>query len=160
MEAEGGHLDKFIGDGALALFGLNGPPDLACRQAFAAVAAISEAVETLSRHVREEVGTDLRLAMGLHVGQAVVGRMGYGRASGLTAIGDTINVASRLEGVAKQLDVLLAVSLQTAERAGLSPAPGDVRVTTIRGRAAPLPVWIVGSSETLRRPSVGEGRRA
>ena len=104
VEESGGHLDKFVGDGALALFGLTTPAQEGSRQAVDAALRISKGVERFNETYASELERPLRIAMGLHAGPAIVGEMGYGHATGLTAVGDTLNVASRLEGLAKDLD--------------------------------------------------------
>jgi adenylate cyclase len=143
VEAEGGHLDKFIGDGALALFGLSEPLEVAAGQAFRAAAAIARGIAELSETLGDELGAPLRIAMSLHAGPAIVGVMGFGESSTLTAIGDTINAASRLEGAAKEFDAELVVSTVVADRAGLDLAGHPRRSIAVRGRAAPIEVWVM-----------------
>jgi adenylate cyclase len=145
VEAEGGHLDKFIGDGALALFGLSEPLDVAAPRALRAASRIGRGLADLNRSLADELGGPLRIAMGLHSGPAIVGAMGYGDASTLTAVGDTINTASRLEGVAKELDAELVVSAELAKQAGLDSADGERRSVPIRGREAPVEVIVLPS---------------
>ncbi len=118
VDAAGGYLDKFIGDGALALFGLDTTPDEACRQALAAAAGVAQRLRAMNAELGPELGEPLRIAMGLHVGPAVVGDMGFGSAVGLTAVGDAINVASRLESEAKERDVEAVASTALLTRAG------------------------------------------
>mgnify|MGYP002378291189 CR=1 FL=1 len=142
VEESGGYLDKFIGDGALALFGLNGDADTAARQALAAARRIAVGLALLNDLLHDELGEPLRIAMGLHAGGAIVGEMGYGPASSLTAVGDTINTASRLEGIAKELDAELVVSAALAHRAGIDMTGHESRVIMVRGRQAEVPAWI------------------
>ena len=150
IESSGGYIDKFIGDGAMALFGLGKPQDEACADALLAAARIARAVEALDRSLSRELdGQRLRIAMGLHTGPAIVGRMGYGRAVNLTVVGDTINTASRLEGVAKLHDADLVMSLDLARRGGLAETAGERREVEIRGRAAPLDVVIAADARRL-----------
>jgi adenylate cyclase len=143
VEAEGGHLDKFIGDGALALFGLSEPLDVAAAQALRAASRIGRGLAELNRSLADELGGPLRIAMGLHAGPAIVGAMGYGDASTLTAVGDTINTASRLEGVAKELDAELVVSAELAAAAGMDSVDGERRRIPIRGREAAVEVIVL-----------------
>lgn len=143
VEAEGGYLDKFIGDGALALFGLSDPLDVAAGQAFRAATAIAGGIADLNVALGDELDAPLRIAMGLHAGPAIVGLMGFGETSTLTAIGDTINAASRLEGAAKDFDAELVVSAELAGRAGLDLAGHARRSIPIRGRAKPIEVWVM-----------------
>jgi adenylate cyclase len=146
----GGHLDKFIGGGALALFGLHGGPEEAASQALDAAAAIAAGLADLNRAYASELDRPLRIAMGIHAGPAIVGEMGWGSAVALTAVGDTINAASRLEGVAKELDVELVVSAETVARAGLALDGRALRDVPVRGRRAPIAAFAVADAAALR----------
>jgi adenylate cyclase len=143
VEEAGGHLDKFVGDGALALFGLTTPVQEGSRQAVDAALRISRGVARLNETYASELERPLRIAMGLHAGPAIVGEMGYGHATGLTAVGDTLNVASRLEGLAKDLDAELIVSADLASRAGLDLSGFEQQTMSVRGRSVPIEMWIV-----------------
>jgi adenylate cyclase len=80
----------------------------------------------------------------------IVGDMGYGEATALTAIGDVVNTASRLESLTKEHDCQLVVSAETARLAAL-PLDDLPRATlTIRGRTQPIEVGIVKAVETLQ----------
>ena len=149
VDAAGGYLDKFIGDGALALFGLNVPAEIACRQALDAAARIAQGMDGLNRQFDQEHTEPLRIAMGLHAGHAIVGDMGYGRAVGLTAIGDGINVASRLEGAAKEFDVEAVISSELALKAGLDVSLYPQQRIAVRGRVAPVEALMVASAVAL-----------
>ena len=149
VAAAGGYLDKFIGDGALALFGLDVPPEQACRQALAAAAGIARGLEQLNEHLAAGLADPLRIAMGLHTGSAIVGQMGYGHAVGLTAIGDGINVASRLEGAAKEFDAEAVVSVDLVRRAGLDPSAHPRREIVVRGRRAPVSGLLIAEAARL-----------
>jgi len=153
VENSGGFLDKFIGDGALALFGLTGNAEDASRQAFDAALRIVEGVEHLNRAYASELDQPLRVVVSLHAGPAVVGEMGYGQAVGLTAVGDTLNAASRLEGLAKEIGAELVVSVELARRAELELAGHERQMVTVRGRAAPIEAWIVYQAGDLRQKS-------
>ena len=76
------------------------------------------ALEVLNRDLAAELREPLRMGIGLHQGQAILGEMGFRRTASLTAIGDTVNIASRLETLTKELDAQLVVSEQLARRAG------------------------------------------
>ncbi len=149
VEAEGGRLDKFVGDGAMALFGVNSSASDPCRSAFAAAATISEGIDELNRELAEELRIPLRLAIGIHVGPAVVGAIGYGPAIGITAIGDTVNIASRLEVAAKELDAYLVASEGAAQRAGLDLSAAAKRALDVRGRSQALSVVVLDEARTL-----------
>lgn len=142
VEQAGGRMDKFIGDGAMALFGLSGNAELACRQALDASRRIIAGIEALNEQLENELPDPLRIAMGIHTGPAVVGTLGYGNARTLTAIGDTVNVASRLETVAKDLDTKLVLSEPVAQLAGLDLSAIPSQEIAIRGRTERLKVFV------------------
>jgi adenylate cyclase len=149
VEDAGGHLDKFIGDGALALFGLDTSADLGSRQAFEAALRIIKGVAELNVTFATELEHPLQVVVGLHAGPAVVGEMGYGQTRGLTAVGDTINAASRLESLAKELGAELVISDELAKRAVLDLSRCEKQTVTVRGRAASMEAWIVYSASEL-----------
>jgi adenylate cyclase len=149
IEAHGGRVDKFIGDGIMALFGVDQEPKTACRQALAAARAMGFALEQLNRELAHDLPDPLRIAIGLHVGPAILGEMGYRRATSLTAVGDTVNVAARLEALTKEFDVPLVTSTRLAERAGVDLGAFEERRIEIRGRRRPLRVRLVGDVGAL-----------
>lgn len=149
VEKSGGVIDKFIGDGALAIFGLNNRLDEACAQALRASALIGEGMVELNRSFHGELQQPLRIAMGMHAGTAIVGRIGYGPASELTVVGNTINLASRLESVAKEFNVELAVSAELVDRTGRRMEGHARHGITIRGRATLMETWIVTRAADL-----------
>lgn len=149
VEGSGGVIDKFIGDGALAIFGLKTPLPETCRQALSAAARLSQGIRALNQTFEGELDQPLRLAIGLHAGPAIIGEMGYGQATSLTAVGDTINTASRLEGLAKEHDAELAVSAELVQRAGLAFEGHRRLEISLRGRQATLETWIVGDASQL-----------
>ncbi|KEC71164.1 UNVERIFIED_ORG: adenylate cyclase [Rhizobium esperanzae] len=143
VEQAGGRLDKFIGDGAMALFGLGTTPEEACRQALTAAAAIVAEIEKLAAELADELTLPLRIAIGIHTGPAVVGTMGYGRVRSMTAIGDTVNVASRLESAAKEFEAAIVISEPVATLAGADLSGIESREINVRGRALPLKVYVI-----------------
>ena len=143
IEGEDGHVDKFIGDGVMALFGIKDTPREGCRSALRAVRAMATALEELNRALGEELPRPLRIGIGLHAGPVIVGEMGYGRAASVTAIGDAVNVASRLEAMTKEFDCQAVVSHRVARLAGADLSSFPVHLTEIRGRERPLRVYAV-----------------
>ncbi|AYG69415.1 MULTISPECIES: adenylate/guanylate cyclase domain-containing protein [unclassified Rhizobium] len=150
IEENGGRMDKFIGDGAMALFGLRTTPKEANRQALKAAAAIVQEIDKLSAELADELAAPLEIAIGLHSGSAVVGSMGYGSVKNVTAIGDTVNVASRLESAAKEFNSALVFSEPVARLSEVDMEGIESREIAVRGRGEPLRVYIV-SKETSSR---------
>lgn len=141
VEAAGGVVDKFIGDGVMALFGTEGPEDsaAACRAALAAARDMALRLEAMNESLLAELGEPLRIGIGLHLGPVILGNLGHGRTVGLTAIGDAVNTASRLEAACKEFACELVVSEAVLQGAGLQ-AEGEPHALTVRGRAQPLAV--------------------
>lgn len=148
VEAAGGRVDKFIGDGAMALFGINGTLEDGCRQAVRAAADIIDGIEELNRQLSQDLTIPLRIAIGIHAGPAVVGTLGYGNARNLTAIGDTVNVASRLESAAKEIDMPLVMSEPVATLSNVDVTFAETREIVVRGRTIPLRIFVFGKSMT------------
>src|SRR6266508_6183433 len=119
VEAAGGHIDKFIGDGVMALYGLDSGVEPGCRQALAAARDLSERMESLNRALVHDISEPLRIGIGIHTGPAIVGEMGYGSAVSVTAVGDCVNTASRVEGLTKTYGCELVISEAVALRAGI-----------------------------------------
>ncbi|MDF3823408.1 adenylate/guanylate cyclase domain-containing protein, partial [Leptospira sp. 96542] len=153
IESAGGYLDKFIGDGIMALFGLHGcnqqGVEAGARQAVAAARAMGERLEALNARLAQDLATPLRLGLGIHVGHVIVGEMGYGRATSLTAIGDSVNVASRLESATKEVGCELLISIEVARRGRLDLSAFETQQIGIRGREGGLGVHVVHQAKEL-----------
>ncbi|HSE75770.1 MAG TPA: adenylate/guanylate cyclase domain-containing protein, partial [Dongiaceae bacterium] len=132
--AAGGHVDKFIGDGVMAVFGLRGRPELASAQALDAARRMAIAIETFNAQHHAELKIPFRIGIGIHFGPAIVGEMGFSPALSLTAIGDTVNTASRLENATKEENCQLLVSETVARGAELPADIGRRCEITLRGR--------------------------
>lgn len=145
----GGHLDKFIGDGVMALFGIEDGPEAGCRAALAAARQMGLRLEELNRALVHDLDEPLRIGIGIHCGPAIVGMMGYGAATSVTAIGDSVNTASRLETQTKEYGAQLVVSQSTAQRAGVDFSAFERHDILIRGRSEPMTVHVVPLSRDL-----------
>jgi adenylate cyclase len=153
VEAAGGHVDKFIGDGVMALFGIERGPEAGCREALAAARLMSERIPELNTSLQAELDQPLRIGIGIHFGATIVGEMGYGNAAAITAIGDAVNTASRLESLTKNFACELVVSEKTVSRAGLDLSAFPQREIEIRGRREMLAVRTLTSAAEL--PAAG-----
>ena len=134
VEEAGGHLDKFIGDGVMALFGIESGPETGCRQALQAARLMSERLVELNHALEHDLPEPLRIGIGLHFGPTIVGEMGYGKAVSLTAVGDAVNAASRLESASKEYGCELVVSEDLVARAGIDLAAFPRHEIELRGR--------------------------
>lgn len=153
IEAAGGHVDKFIGDGVMALFGLKGDPAAACRMALDAARRMALAIDALNESLSGDLDAPLRIGIGLHFGVAIVGDMGYGATSSLTAIGDSVNTASRLEPMTKEFACELVVSDDLARRAGVDLSAWPAHEIAIRGRTSALVVRAIEDAALLPQPA-------
>jgi adenylate cyclase len=141
--------NQYTGDGVMALFGVNAGPVEGCRHALTAAAEMVRSVSRLSEALAADLREPLRLGIGIHTGPAVVGRMGYGDAVYLTAVGDTVHVAARLEALTKEYDCELVISEVVAQRAGLPTSGLPRHELTLRNRREPLAVLVIEAAIEL-----------
>ncbi|MBL8385651.1 MAG: adenylate/guanylate cyclase domain-containing protein [Burkholderiales bacterium] len=149
IDAAGGITNQFTGDGVMALFGVHDGAAAGARHALEAARAMTRAVAALSADLRHELPEPLRMGIGIHCGHTVVGHMGRGVATYLTAVGDAVNTASRLQDQTKQFGCQLIFSESVAERAGIDAGRYPLERITVRNRATPIAVRIVADVETL-----------
>lgn len=147
IEAHGGMLDKFIGDGALAVFGLPlagdaEPADHGAGGAVACAHALLDALVALNGERATRGLAPLAVGIGIHTGPVVAGNLGApGRRLEFTVIGDTVNTAARLEGATKEAGVPVLVSAATAARLPVRDGLTERPPLALRGRAEPLAVF-------------------
>ncbi len=158
VETAGGRVDKFLGDGVMALFGVESGAREGCRGALAAARLISERMGELNISLRDEIEQPLRIGIGIHAGPIIVGEMGYGLASSITAIGDAVNTASRLEELTKEFGCELVVSEAVTARAGLDLAAFPRHEVEIRGKREMLAVRTLASAAELPAPEDAAAR--
>jgi adenylate cyclase len=139
--AHGGTLDKYLGDGLMALFGApTATPDDASNALNAAV-AMQRRLLGINRELREEGFPEIGVGMGLHTGEAIVGYIGSDRRSEYTAIGDTVNTSSRLESNALGGEIL--ISDATARAAHSRYQLKRREPITVKNRQQPVNLWEV-----------------
>ncbi len=149
VEESGGRVDKFIGDGVMALFGVDRDVETGCRDALAAARRMIEHLDELNKALENDLDRPLRIGIGIHSGPVILGEMGYGRATAMTAIGDSVNTASRLEALTKEFGAELVLSEPVAARAGLDLGAFPRHDIELRGRAGRLAVFVVGDTRSL-----------
>lgn len=147
--AEGGWIDKYMGDGLLAVFGRDTDERAACQAALAAAAGIDRALDRLNRDLEPELGERLAVGIGLHVGPLVIGRVGHPATAATTVIGRTVNVAARLEALSKEKACQLVVSRDLAQTAGWHATGVPAEPVTVRGLSAPIEVLLVTAARTV-----------
>ena len=139
--AHGGTLDKYLGDGLMALFGApTATPDDASNALNAAV-AMQRRLLGINRELREEGFPEIGVGMGLHTGEAIVGYIGSERRSEYTAIGDTVNTSSRLESNARGGEILISDATAKAAHSRYKLQPREPIM--VKNRQQPVSLWEV-----------------
>ncbi|MGJ5182098.1 adenylate/guanylate cyclase domain-containing protein [Bradyrhizobium oligotrophicum] len=157
----GGQPNQFVGDGMLALFGLSADPHVACGQAIQAARDIAANIAELNQLISHDLHEPIRFGIGIHGGEVIVGEIGYRDHMVFTALGDAVNVASRLQDMTKTLDCQVIISDEVYARAGLATASLPQQQVEIRGRAEPLHVRTAVDAADLGAPaSPDEGAAA
>ncbi len=107
----GGHIDKYIGDAVMALFGISGgSPEESCRSALLSAKELVAGIKEVSRYTQQHFGEEIVCGVGVHFGTVVLGEFGHPEFTQFTAIGDAVNVASRIEGQTKVAGVPILTS--------------------------------------------------
>jgi adenylate cyclase len=130
---------SIAGDGVMSVFGAQGNVANTARDASNAALQIWSALDSLNQELAGELGAPLRVGMGLHLGVAVVGMIGSAEHRSLQFLGDTGNVAAKLEEQTKALDCTLIAS--TAAVARIAPAAAETMVLSIAGREIEVAVF-------------------
>lgn len=110
IHANGGAVINFMGDGIMAIFGEPKPLDNPCAAGFAAAKAMQKALAELNVQLQREGITPIEIGVGVHAGEVVIGHMGSRNRNDYTAIGDAANVASRVEGLTKDVGYSIVCS--------------------------------------------------
>lgn len=139
VQAFGGEVLKFIGDGVLAIFPVTGAPAEACAAALRAVVAARAGMAHLDVERRTQGLPPLPFGTGLHLGDVLWGNVGAADRLDFTAIGPAVNLVSRLEGLCRPLGRSVLISGALAAESGEALVPLGEHI--LRGIAAPCPVF-------------------
>jgi adenylate cyclase len=143
---QGGQVNLCVGDEISAVFGLEDDPRIACHQAVAAGVDMQQRIATLSRVIEREFGVSLSIGIGIHFGPVIVGRVGPADDLRFGLVGDSVNIASRLEGKTKELGMPILIS--SAVKAHLGPSGhGDIPGGS---------TWTVGDARCLQLKGIRE----
>ncbi|MBV9077758.1 MAG: adenylate/guanylate cyclase domain-containing protein [Methylobacteriaceae bacterium] len=155
VAAEGGTVDKFIGDAIMAFWGApRADPDQAARACRAGL-AIARCLDGLA--LPPEVRAALAVRVGVQSGPAIVGNVGSANRLNYTALGDTVNLASRLEGVNKRYGTTVLIGSSTRDRAGPAIMVREVDTVAVYGRAEEVTIFeLIGLAEDGPRPGWAE----
>jgi adenylate cyclase len=154
VRRHGGRIDKYLGDGLMAIFGTTVGENAGCRHALRAAGDIDKALDRLNAEIVSEIGMPLRIGMGIDVGSLVVGHIGHADTAMLTVIGSTVNQASRLEALTKDKNCQLIVASEVLTRAGLPDHDFPQEQVMIRGLSVPRSVALIGRARDI--PAIAE----
>src|ERR1700726_4138850 len=139
LVATKGHYSQFTGDGLMALYGLHeDDPTRGAADALRGARGMLAALDQLNYRLRNDLKEPLRIGIGIHYGEAIVGAMGPPRSQIITAIGDTINTCARLESLTKEFDCAMIVSRPAAEAGGLDIEGCDLQQGPVKSRVGPV----------------------
>lgn len=153
LAEEGACIDKFIGDAIMAEFGVPlQTPDHARRALSAAIRLKQVAADFrqwMQQRFPDHALPEFAIGIGVHTGYAVVGNIGTAQRMEYTVIGDSVNLASRLEGMTKTVGCVILASRDTLAAAGPGFALGTASTINVKGREQAVDVWeIKGFEET------------
>ena len=155
LQETNGHYAQFQGDGVMALYGLETGLRTGVRQALEGATQMLSRLDDLNRRLEGELNAPLRMGIGIHAGEAIVGTMGPPTSPNFSAIGDNVNIAARLESQTKPLDCALVVSADAVENGGLDFSSVPRHEVTVPGRTQPIAVYAVSDPATIRLPDAG-----
>jgi adenylate cyclase len=147
----GGQVTNVAGDGVMSVFSGKGSPEAAGRDAFRAALKLWDGVGALSEQLREELSEPLRIGIGLHVGVAVIGVGWEGGIDGMPFLGDTGNVAARLEAQTKRLDATMVASREAVTLVARADDLPDFTTVMLPGKQEPVEAACFRESEELRK---------
>ena len=145
IRKQDGYVDKFIGDGIMAIFGMETDLREGARQALRASREIIKVIDALNSERGNNLRAPLRIGIGLHAGPVILGRIGAaggsGERSSITALGDVVNTASRLEAENKTRGSLLTLSDAVLKAAEVRLPDCETREIVLRGKTVPLQIY-------------------
>ncbi len=146
VEAHGGMVNKFLGDGFMALFGIGTADENHCQHAVEAGQAMLCCLEETASELEQAGWPDLKIGIGINTGPAIVGSIGSPKRQEYTAIGDTVNVASRVESLTKTLGHHLLVTEATRRKLDDGVTVTALPPQPVKGKGEPLKVFGVKPS--------------
>jgi len=149
LEETNGHYAQFSGDGLMALYGTEGTIEDGCRNAIRGAGVMLDRLETLNHRLRRELKEPLRMGVGIHMGDAIVGTMGPPTAQNFSAIGDNINITARLESLSKDYGCFLVLSEEAANCAGAQLDGLEPRFAPVRGRDGQVCVYAIDDPRSI-----------
>ena len=150
LTATNGHYSQFTGDGLMALYGLNAAdPAAGAADAVRGAREMLTRLDQLNQRLRGDLREPLRIGIGIHHSEAIVGAMGPPRSQIITAIGDTVNTCARLESLTKDYGCIVIISRQAAEAAGLRLVGHELHQAPVKGRNEPVQFYALTTLDDL-----------
>jgi adenylate cyclase len=151
LNASNGHYSQFTGDGLMALYGLNAKdPATGAADALRGAREMLARVAQLNSRLRGDLPQPMRIGIGIHFSEAIVGAMGPPGSQIITAIGDTVNACARLESLTKDYDCAVIVSRRAAEMAGLDVKGRKLHQASVQGRTQTVEFYALKTMADLR----------
>jgi adenylate cyclase len=141
--ASHGHYAQFEGDGLLALYGLERGLQQGCRDVLLGAVGMQQRINQLNQKLKDELKEPLKIGIGIHCGQAIVGTMGPPASPNYSAIGDCVNAAARLEDKSKELECVLVVADDVVRNAGVDFSQFPSRQLKLRGKQQSVLVYAI-----------------
>lgn len=149
IAAEGGFINNYMGDGLMALFGVDGRPDAPLRAVRAALAMLEVTTTKVAPYLMASYGRVFDIGIGIHYGEAVVGPIGSADRKTITAIGDAVNFASRIESANKDVGTRLLISEPTHEEVKNLVVVGKTARVGVKGKTGTYELFeVTGLSKT------------
>ena len=139
----GGVLDKYIGDAVMAFWGAPLDDSNQADNAFKASLGMLERLKEFNKELEKEEGVTIDIGIGLYTGPAVVGNIGSTQRFDYTAMGDTVNVSSRLEGLNKEYKTHLIIGETTRKEITLENKFIPLGLVSVKGRAKQIPIYTI-----------------
>jgi adenylate cyclase len=151
LAATNGHYSQFTGDGLMALYGLNEPdPAKGAADAMHGANEMLARLDRLNRALHVDLSQPLRIGIGIHHSDAIVGVMGPPKSQIITAIGDTVNTCARLESLTKEFNCSIIVSREAAEAARLDIDGLTLHEVPVKGRSASVQFYAFDKLPSVR----------
>ena len=121
-----------------------------CKNSMKAATEISKGIKDLNKQMKLDFSEELRFGIGIHVGNTIVGMMGYGETVTETVVGDNVNIASRLEELNKKFKTELVVSKDVLDSANINTKQFSSEKIKIRGRTGELEIYSLENANDLK----------
>ncbi len=145
----GGYIDNYMGDGFMALFGVDGAEN-ATLQAVTAGEAMLAAVEEMKPYLHSTYQREFEIGIGIHFGPVVMGSLGYGESRKVATIGDTVNLASRIESLTKETAFSMLISQNAYQQVEAKVSAERIGDRFVKGKQQQVSLYGVKSiAETL-----------